>query len=51
LNKAGIIWSSLPPAADATPFARAGNIIPLAIGFLALIAAIALDRRGRYRRI
>jgi len=51
LNKAGIIWGSLPPAADPTLFARLGNIIPLALGFLLLIAAIALDRRARYSAI
>jgi len=51
LNKAGIIWGSLPPAAEPTLFARLGNIIPLALGFLLLIAAIALDRRARYSAI
>jgi apolipoprotein N-acyltransferase len=43
----GVIPSPLPP----TLFARLGNVIPLALGFLLLIAAIALDRRARYRRI
>ncbi len=48
---AGIIDADLPPAAAApTLFARLGNIIPLALGFILLIAAIALDRRPRYRR-
>ena len=51
LGKAGIIWGYLPPSAAPTLFARLGNIIPLALGFLLLIAAIALDRRARYRRI
>jgi apolipoprotein N-acyltransferase len=51
LNKAGIIWASLPSAANPTLFARLGNIIPLALGFLLLIAAIALDRRARYSAI
>jgi apolipoprotein N-acyltransferase len=51
LGKAGIIWGYLPPSASPTPFARLGNIIPLAFGFLLLIAAIALHRRARYRRI
>jgi hypothetical protein len=39
------------PIPHARPFARFGNIIPLALGFLLLIAAIALDRRARYRAI
>ena len=39
-----------PPAAAPTPFARLGNVIPLALGFLLLIAAIALARRRRYRQ-
>jgi len=51
-RKAGIIWSYLPPpAAEPTLFARLGNAIPLTLGFILLIAAIALDRRGRYRPI
>jgi apolipoprotein N-acyltransferase len=50
-GKAGIIWGYLPPTAPPTFFARFGNIIPLALGFLLLIAAIALDRRARYRAI
>jgi apolipoprotein N-acyltransferase len=50
-RKAGVIWSYLPsPAARLTPFARLGNIIPLALGFILLIAAIALDGRRRYRQ-
>lgn len=49
-GKAGIIWGYLPPSTSPTLFARLGNIIPLALGFLLLIAAIALDRRQRYRR-
>ena len=48
-RRAGTIRAELPPpAAAATPFARAGNSIPLALGFLLLIAAIALDRGRRY---
>ena len=51
-RKAGVIWSYLPtPAAHLTLFARLGNIIPLTLGFILLIAAIALDRRARYRAI
>jgi apolipoprotein N-acyltransferase len=47
---AGIIDADLPPAAAwPTPFARGGNIIPLGLGFLLLLAAIALARRPRYR--
>jgi apolipoprotein N-acyltransferase len=46
---AGIIDADLPPAAAApTPFARLGNVIPLALGFLLLFSAIALARRPRY---
>jgi apolipoprotein N-acyltransferase len=50
-GKAGIIWGYLPPIAPPTFFSRHGNIIPLTIGFLLLITAIALDRRARYRAI
>ncbi|WP_395622561.1 apolipoprotein N-acyltransferase [Sphingomonas daechungensis] len=39
-----------PPAAKPTLFARFGNVLPLGIGFLLVIAAIALGRTGRYRR-
>jgi apolipoprotein N-acyltransferase len=51
LGKAGIIWGYLPPSTAPTLFARLGNLIPLSLGFLLLIAAIALDRRARYRAI
>jgi apolipoprotein N-acyltransferase len=51
LGKAGIIWAYLPTSEPPSLFARLGNIIPLALGFLLLIAAIALDRRARYRAI
>ena len=50
-GKAGIIWGFLPPPTPPTLFGRFGNIIPLGIGFLLLIAAIALGRRARYRAI
>ena len=50
-RKAGIIWGYLPPAAEPTFFARLGNIIPLALGFLLIGAAIALSRRRRYSGI
>ena len=50
-GKASVIDIGLPMKAMApTPFARAGNVIPLVLAFLALIAAIALDRRRRYRQ-
>ena len=55
LAKAGVIDADLRrrPLAPRL-FARLGNLIPLALGFLLLIAAIALDRRrslqGRYNR-
>ena len=47
---AGVIDATLPVPLAPTLFARLGNIIPLTLGFLLLIAAIALDRRSRYRR-
>jgi apolipoprotein N-acyltransferase len=50
-QQAGKIDGVLPPPLPPTLFARLGNVIPLALGFLLLIAAIALDRRARYRRI
>ena len=50
-RKAGVIWGYLPPAAEPTFFARLGNIIPLALGFLLIGAAIALSRRHRYSGI
>jgi len=48
---AGVIDSLLPIPAPPTLFARLGNVIPLALGFILLIVAIALDRRHRYRPI
>ena len=48
---AGIIDASLPDPREPTLFARLGNVIPLALGFVLLIAAIALDRRRRYSAI
>ena len=46
----GMIDAALPPASTkTTPFARLGNIIPVVLGFLLLILAIVLERRGRYR--
>ena len=50
-HRAGIIWADLPrPAAHLGLFARLGNIIPLTLGFILLIAAIALGRTRRYSR-
>ena len=48
---AGVIDSLLPIPAPPTLFAKLGNVIPLVLGFILLIAAIALDRRARYRPI
>jgi apolipoprotein N-acyltransferase len=49
---AGVIDANLPPPLEEpTFFARFGNVIPLALGFILIIAAIALDRRARYRPI
>ncbi len=50
-HRAGIIWAEMPsPAARVGPFAAFGNVIPLALGFMLLIAAIALARPRRYNR-
>ncbi len=50
-REAGVIDAALPPPAlSPTPFARAGNIIPLLLALALLIAAIALGASGRYRR-
>jgi apolipoprotein N-acyltransferase len=48
---AGVIDAALPPAFQPTLFAKLGNIIPVALGFALLIAAIALGRRSRYSGI
>ena len=49
-RQAGVIETDLPsPVPGLSLFARLGNVIPLALGFLLLIAAIALGRRRRYR--
>ena len=48
---AGVIDAILPEPRQPTLFARLGNVIPLALGFILIIAAIALDRRARYRAI
>ena len=45
---AGAIDAVLPPGADSPPlFARFGNVIPLALGFLLIIGGIVLGRRRR----
>jgi apolipoprotein N-acyltransferase len=47
-RQAGVIDAVLPPAADSPPpFARFGNVIPLALGFLLIFGAIVLGRRRR----
>ena len=47
-RRAGVIDAILPPAADSPPpFARLGNVIPLALGFLLIFGAIVLGRRRR----
>ena len=48
---AGMIDATMPNPLAPTLFARLGNIIPLALGFILVIAAIALGRRARYRAI
>ena len=50
-QQAGAIDWVLPLPDAPGPFARLGNIIPLVLAFLLLIAAIALSRRARYRDI
>ncbi len=48
-KRAGIIWSTLPPtSASVGPFARFGNAIPLLLGAILLLTAIALGRSRRY---
>jgi apolipoprotein N-acyltransferase len=46
-QQAGMIDATLPNPLAPTLFARFGNIIPLALGFLLIGAAIALSRRSR----
>lgn len=48
---AGMLDVTMPNPLAPTLFARLGNVIPLAIGFLLLLSAIALARRSRYRAI
>ena len=50
-REAGVIDAVLPPASlEPTLFARFGNLIPLLLGFVLLLAGIALGASGRYRR-
>jgi apolipoprotein N-acyltransferase len=50
-RSAGVIDGVLPPPAlGPTPFARAGNWIPLLLALAMIAAAIALPGGGRYRR-
>jgi apolipoprotein N-acyltransferase len=47
---AGVIDGDVPMRTVApTIFARAGNLIPLALGFALIIAGIVLGSRRRYR--
>ncbi|MFL6754318.1 MAG: apolipoprotein N-acyltransferase [Sphingomicrobium sp.] len=47
-RQAGVIDAVLPPPANSPPpFARFGNIIPLALGFLLIVGGIVLGRRRR----
>ncbi|MDQ3079987.1 MAG: apolipoprotein N-acyltransferase [Pseudomonadota bacterium] len=48
---AGVIETDLPrPLPNLSLFARFGNVIPMALGFALLFAAIALGQRARYRK-
>ncbi len=47
LNKAGFLDTRLPPPHSATPFARGGNAIPLALALLFAVLAVALRSRRR----
>ena len=49
-GKAAIVDIGMPMKGPPTFFGKIGNVIPIALGFLLLIAAIALDRRRRYRQ-
>ena len=47
---AGTIDSTLPAPRAPTLFAKLGNVIPLTLGFLLILSAIALASRRRYSR-
>jgi len=49
LGSRGVVDANLPQALPATPFARGGNGIPLALAALALLVAWAVDRRCLHR--
>lgn len=50
LGTAGVIDANLPmPTVEPTPFARAGNWLPMLLAFGLIIIAIVLDARQRYR--
>ena len=48
MGVAGVIDRPLPAALPPTPFARLGNVIPLTLAFLLVVAAIVLGRSPRY---
>lgn len=45
LGTAGTLTTSLPPALPPTPFARAGHMLPAALGLLLLLGGIIAERR------
>ncbi|QIK97111.1 apolipoprotein N-acyltransferase [Sphingomonas sp. HDW15A] len=47
-GKAGTIDVLFPSKQPPTPFARLGNVIPLTLGFILLLAGIVLGRSRRY---
>ena len=47
MHEAGRIDAFVPKAHAPTPFARYGNVLPVAFALLLLVAAIAFRRRGR----
>ena len=48
LNRAGFLETRLPPSHDATPFARFGNALPLALALMLGLVGVALACRPRY---
>lgn len=51
LNTAGILDTALPTALEATPYARAGDLVPAAIGLAFLVVAWLTGRPRRTDRI
>ena len=47
-GKAGVIDTVFEVRSKPTPFARLGNVIPLSLGFILLLAGIVLGRGRRY---